>query len=179
MKKKYMFPVVVGVALLGYYFFVYKKSQVITPELPIEDPKTNLQDSILDNTITVTAPPVNTAPAIQYMDLFASIPGLGVMTQSGLVSYLTPLIKAVYGYKSINISNYTLTRLQLMFGIASYIPFSNTQYWKAFNSMTERELGDTWNYVSSYLGKNKKLLFAENPTLYNEISSIQTKYGIF
>lgn len=35
MKKKYMFPVVVGVALAGYYFFIYKKS-ALTLQAPTD-----------------------------------------------------------------------------------------------------------------------------------------------
>lgn len=141
--------------------------------------QTGLQDSTLDPTIAV-APPVVTTPApVAYVDIFEAIPDLAAMTKDTLVSFLTPLIKTIYGYNSVNISGYTLPRLQLMYAIGNYIPYSNIQYWKAFNSMSERELGDVWDYVSAYLAKKKALIFVENPVLYNEIAAIKTKFGIF
>lgn len=187
-KSKSKSPIVailIGGGVLAYFLLKKDSSTTSTTATdtgnggsPVTIPGDGLQDSVLDQTITVTPPAVVPA-APKYIDIFTAVPGLANMTRDALVLYLTPIIKTVYGYKNVDLSSYSLPKLQFMYGIGQYIPVSNTQYWKAFNSMTERELGDSWTYITSYLTKSKALVFSDDPGLYNEIATIHAKYNIF
>lgn len=141
--------------------------------------------------------PINTnAPPVQIYD---GAPASEVITDSD------PL-KAQYLYSIASLmpaglSDPLVDRLKLLnsrqladlYGIAGYIPPSETAYWNKLVLMSESELQTVWAYVSGYLAGGIPLLSQTrmlpngqwdnnnpgNAALYNAMQAIKSKYGIF
>lgn len=182
-KNKYLVPglFVIGTGL-AYYFLVYKKSEG-DESAPPPVLNENLSDTgTLDPEIIVTPPPTPTLPAPLPVadDPFTVAPEMKNYTKDDFYNYMNDPIRKAHGYNSLDIRKaHTLTGLQIMYALSKYIPFSNKKYWVAFDSMTDLQLLNTWVYVNLYLSRNKILQYSADPVLYNAISALQSKFGIF